>query len=70
MTPEEKAVIEAAIRERNTLGRLFDTSPITQAVDALLRKQAFLSDGGAAIIREVDPDSHGAMTEPSWTPAT
>lgn len=52
MTPEEKAVIEAAIAERNTLGRLLDTSPITRAVDALLRKQAFLSDGETAIIRE------------------
>ena len=55
MTPEEKAVIEAAIAERNSLWNLFATgknSPLVSAIDALI-------------------ESRGTVEPlPIWTPAT
>lgn len=39
MTPEEKAVIDAAIVERNGLARLLDRGPLATAVDALIESR-------------------------------
>lgn len=42
MTPEEKAVIDAAIAERNSLWNLFATekdSPLVAAIDALIKSR-------------------------------
>ncbi len=63
MTPEEKAVIEAAIIERHALGSMLSRTDLAVAVDALLAKQAFLSDGETAVIAE-------DTSEPVWVPAT
>ena len=51
MTPEEKAVVEAAIAERNSLWNLFATgkdSPLVAAIDALIDLRTDQSDRDAA----------------------
>jgi hypothetical protein len=55
VTPEEKAVIEAAIIERNSLGSIFSQTELTAAVDALLA---------------VEESYRSEVLKQEWRPAT
>src|SRR3954470_17181172 len=58
MTPEEKAVIEAAMAERNSLGRLLDRSPLALAVHALIFSCPQCNAGGHTCPGDGNPIGH------------
>lgn len=61
MTPEEKAVIDAAIAERNSLWNLFATganSPLIAAIDALIFSCPKCNAGGHVCPGDGNPISH------------
>lgn len=63
MTPEEKAVVEAAIAERNSLWNLFATgenSPLIAAIDALIYSCPECNAGGHTCPGDGNPIGHTA----------
>ncbi len=59
MTPEEKAVVQAAILERSDLGRMFARTELTLAVDALIRACPSCNRGGHVCPGDGNGIAHG-----------